>query len=214
MLMLSSEKAVQEGTGEIFSFVINGLPVQTGDLMCVSSGRGEILVGEFWRILGRLVPGDVDHIAIYLGPEGTCIEAGPNGVHLFDTPGPVWDAEKMMPQRGTYLDTLVGVAYPLAGRGFTPEDELKIRIQVRQFCLEQARLKRKYNFNIFNPDTDEAFYCSQLPYRAYLPYGINLNTGLGVPNLPGSEHIVFPQEIWDGCVHRVVEETPGSTCEV
>jgi len=203
--MVSTARTAHEETGQVYSFVINALPVQTGDLLCVSSGGREILVGEFWRFLGRLVPGEVDHVAIYLGPESLCIEAGPNGVHTFNIVGGVWDGVKMMPQRGNYTDTLLGVAYPLAGRGFTPQEEAQIRAQVRQFCLEQARQRKKYNFNILNADTDEAFYCSQLPYRAYLPHGINLNTGLGVPDLPGSESIVFPQEIWDGCVHKKVE---------
>ena len=203
--MVSGVKMTDEETGQVYSEVIHGLPVQTGDLLCVSSGCGDILVGEFWRFLGRLVPGEVDHVAMYLGPETLCIEAGPNGVHTFTVPGGVWDGEKMIPQRGNYVDTLLGVAYPLAGRGFSIEEETQIRLQVRHFCLEQARQGKKYNFNILNPDTDEAFYCSQLPYRAYLPHGINLNTGLGVPNLPGSEAIIFPQEIWDGCEHRKVE---------
>ena len=87
-------------------------------------------------------------------------------------------------------------------RGLSPEEETQIRLKVGRYCLEQAQLRKPYNINFLNTDTDTAFYCSQLAYRAYLPYGINLNTGLGVPNLKGSERIIFPQEIWEGCVQR------------
>ena len=31
---------------------------------------------------------------------------------------------------------------------------------------------------------------------------IDLNTNIGVPNLPFSDRIIFPQEIWNGCAHR------------
>ena len=60
----------------IYTYQIDGLAIQTGDIICTMNGKPDILPGEFWRLLGRLVPGDVDHIAIYLGPDGKCIEAG------------------------------------------------------------------------------------------------------------------------------------------
>jgi hypothetical protein len=34
--------------------------------------------------------------------------------------------------------------------------------------------------------------------------GINLNTGLAMEQLPGTNEIIYPQEIWEGCVHRAV----------
>ena len=186
----------------VYPSLIDGLPIQSGDLICTTNGVGEILVGEFWRLLGRLVPGEVDHVAFYLGPKGLCVEAGPRGTNLFTVSGETWDAQAMRPHRGAFVDLLVGIAYPLAGRGFSLQEERRIRLAVRRFCLRQAQLHKPYNINFLNPNTDRAFYCSQLPYRAYIPYGINLNTGLGVPNLKGSEQIIFPQEIWEGCVHR------------
>ena len=70
------------------------------------------------------------------------------------------------------------------------------------YCLAQAAANKPYNINFLNPDTEEAFYCSQLPYKAYMAHGINLNTGQGVPNLVGTSSIVFPQEIWSGCGHQ------------
>jgi hypothetical protein len=189
---------------EVFSINLEGLAVQTGDILCTANGLADIPVGEFWRLIGRLVPGEVDHVAIYLGPAGLCVEAGSRGVNPFRIPASSWDAVAMIHQRGPYVDRLVGIAYPLQGRGLSPRQECHIRLAVRAFCLEQARLKKPYNLNFLHPDTDEAFYCSQLPYRAYLPHGINLNTGAAVPGLPGSEAIIFPQEIWTGCIHQAV----------
>jgi len=50
----------------IHTYSIDGLSVQTGDIVCTMNGKPDILPGEFWRLVGRLVPGDVDHIAIYI----------------------------------------------------------------------------------------------------------------------------------------------------
>ena len=67
----------------IFTYQIEGVTVQTGDIICTMNGKPDILPGEFWRLVGRLVPGDVDHVAIYTGPEGRCIESGTHGVIKF-----------------------------------------------------------------------------------------------------------------------------------
>lgn len=187
---------------QVSNVQLDGLTLQTGDLICTSDGSGEILAGQFWRLLGRLVPGPVDHIVVYVGPGGQCVESAAFGVVRFEFPDATWDGEAMMGQRGAFVDTLYGVAYPLVGKGFTPEQESAIRLQVARFCLEQAIQRKPYNLNFLNPCTSEAYYCSQLAYCAYLPHGVDLNTGLGVPNLKGSEQIVYPQEIWEGCNHR------------
>ena len=80
-------------------------------------GTTRDLSGEFWRLVGMLIPGEVDHIIIYVGPAGRCVEAGARGrVIEFEVAGNAWDAAAMMPQRGPFLDVLHGVAYPLAGR--------------------------------------------------------------------------------------------------
>lgn len=185
----------------VHSYVINGVPLQTGDIVCTTNGQREILVGEFWWFIGRLLPGDVDHIAVYAGPEGRCVEAGARGVITFDVPEGVWDGGKMLKQR-SFIDTFYGVAYPLQGRGFSSEAEHMLRASVGEYCLAQAAARKPYNLNFFDPLSEDAFYCSQLAYRAYLPHGIDLNTGRGVPNARGTDRIVFPQEIWEGCAHR------------
>lgn len=189
----------------IHRYEINSLTVQTGDIICTMNGKPDILPGEFWRLVGRLVPGDVDHVAMYLGPGGRCIEAGALGVVSFDVKDGHWDAERMMRQRGHLVDTFYGVAYPLAGRGLSHEMEEQIREDVAAFCLAQTG--KSYNLNFLNADTDESFYCSQLIYRAYLRCGIDLNTGLTMESLPGTNRIVYPQELWSGNIHRMAAET-------
>ncbi len=191
----------------IHTYQINGLTVQTGDVICTMNGKPDILPGEFWRLVGRLVPGDVDHVAMYLGPDGRCIESEAKGVVTFEVKGGQWIAEKMMRARGHLVDTFYGVAYPLAGRGLSSELEEQIREDVAAFALSQIR--KPYNLNFLNANTDDAYYCSQLIYRAYLRCGIDLNTGLAMEGLPGTNMIVYPQEIWSGCIHRMAE-TVGS----
>jgi len=156
--------------------------------------------GDYWRILGLLIPGEVDHVAVYVGPDGRCVEACARGVYTFDLEDGQWAPEKMFKHRGRLKDHLVGVAYPLQAPGGVTEPEVRVRQAVAAYCL--AQVGKPYNINLLNPEREDAFYCSQLAYKAYQPFGINLNTGLGVPDLPGSAGIIFPQEIWSGCAHR------------
>lgn len=188
----------------IHEYTINGLPLKTGDIICTTDVKLEIEAGEFWRFLGRLLPGEVDHVAIYLGPGGCCVESGGKGVVIFDIKGESWTPRKMIKHRGRFYDQLHGVAYPLAGRDLTEEQERQIRESVAEYCLAQT--EKPYNLNFLDSETEYAFYCSQLAYKAYIKHGINLNTGIGMPNLPGTSSIVFPQEIWNACQHRLAKE--------
>lgn len=183
----------------IYDYIINGLPVRSGDILCAQVGSEELVSGQFWRLVGLIVPGEVDHVAVYVGPDGKCVESGPLGVINFDISGRVRIGKADL-ERGLLVDRLYGVVYPLEGRGLSPEEENTIREAVVEYCL--AQVGKPYNLNFFNPHTEEAFYCSQLPYLAYLPHGVDLNTGQGVPQLPGTENIIFPQEIWSGCPNR------------
>ena len=186
----------------IYTYQIEGIPVQTGDIICTMNGKPDILPGEFWRFIGRLVPGDVDHVAIYLGPHGRCIEAGARGVITFDVPRGHWNTEKMALQRGLLFDSFYGVASPLDGLGAEDEEEHELRAIVAAYC--RAQVGKPYNLNFLNTDSEEAFYCSHLAYKAYQQIGINLNTGLAMEQLPGTNAIVYPQEIWNGFRHRAV----------
>ena len=183
----------------IHTHSINGLPVQTGDIICTTDGGGEILVGQFWRLVGKLIPGDVDHIAVYVGPRGRCVEAGAKGrVITFDIGGNIWDAERMLDERWL-VDTFYGIAYPLMDKDLPEYRISEIRESVADYCLAQAAAGKPYNINFLDSETEEAFYCSQLAYKAYKKEGIDLNTGKGIPEIPGTDSIIFPQEIWSGC---------------
>jgi cell wall-associated NlpC family hydrolase len=187
----------------IYTYQIEGIAVQTGDIICTMNGKPDILPGEFWRFVGRLVPGDVDHVAIYLGPQGRCVEAGALGVIKFTVFDGLWNTERMARRRGHLFDTFYGVASPLDGLGVSEEEEQQMRKTVASYCL--AQLGKPYNLNFLNAETEDAFYCSQLAYKAYQQVGIDLNTGLAMEQLPGTNNIVYPQEIWDGFSHRKVE---------
>lgn len=180
----------------------DGLPLTTGDVLCTVNGAPGSLAGAFWRGVGALVPGQVDHVALYVGPGGDCVEAGVHGVIRYTMPGADWDAEAVRDTRGV-LDRLYGVANPLAGRGLSPDDDARIRRGVAEYCLAAAARGAAYNVNFFAADGDARFYCSQLIQRAYLEYGIDLNTNSGVPGGPVLGRIVFPEEIWNACVHSV-----------
>lgn len=190
----------------IYTYQIEGIALQTGDIICTMNGKPDILPGEFWRLVGRLVPGDVDHVAIYLGPEGRCIESGARGVVTFDVPNRRWDTERMALQRGLLFDTFYGVASPVDGLQAAEDDEFEIRSRVAEYCLTQVG--KPYNLNFLNPETEEAFYCSQLAYKAYQQVGMELNTGLAIEQLPGTNAIIYPQEIWNGFPHREAKQTP------
>ncbi len=183
----------------IYTYNLEGLTLKTGDIICTTDFELEIEAGEFWRLLGRLLPGEIDHIAIYIGPGGRCVESGGRGVVTFDLRGDSWIPKKMTKHRGPFLDQLYGVAYPLQDRGIPEDEEMRIRHSVAEYCLAQSDANKPYNINFLNSDTEDAFYCSQLAYKAYLQHGIDLNTGKGVPDLPGTSSIVFPQEIWEAC---------------
>ena len=187
---------------EIYTHIYNGLRVATGDVLCTQDGDGDSPFGRIWRLMGFLVPGEIDHTVVYIGPGGRCVESGGRGVIAFEMPGDAWDAQPLYSRRWL-ADTLVGAAYPLEGRRLTPAEEKRIRSGVAEYCLRQVKSGKPYNSNFFDPQIDGAFYCSQLVYKAYLAQGIDLNGDAGVPAGVLSE-VVFPLEIWNGCVHRRV----------
>ena len=207
----SQQQAREPEDLAIHTYVIDGLKVQTGDLICTTTGGRSVFAGFLWRVFGMVIPGPVDHIAVYDGPGGRCVEAGAQlRVITFDITGNTWDDLKMVAVRGPLFDTFYGVVYPLAGRSLSGEEEARIRRSVARYCLRQAAAGKPYNPLFTESRTDKAFYCSQLAYKAYLEEGIDLNTGQGVPDIEGTDSIVFPEEIWAGCVHeRAPEPPPG-----
>jgi hypothetical protein len=189
--------------GQVYSYTINELPVQTGDLICTSDAGGALQAGQFWRLIGKLIPGEIEHIAIYVGPGDRCVEVGARGhVVAYELGGHTWNAHGMIDQRGLVVDSFYGIAYPLEGRGLPEQKIEEIRKSVAEYCLHQAETRKPYNLNFLDSKTEEAFYCSQLAYKAYLRHDIDLNTGLEIPAVPGTGSVIFPQEIWNCCAHR------------
>ena len=197
----------------VHTYQIDGLTVRTGDLICTNTTEVDsVFGGLFYRLFGMLIPGDIDHIAVYVGPGGRCVEAGAKyRVITFNIKDNTWDCSKMTEERGPILDNLYGIAYPLAGLSLSTEEEAAIRKSVAMYCIRQAEANKLYNAMFLDSMTEDAFYCSQLAYKAYLKEGIDLNTGKGVPHFPGMESIVFPQEIWNECKHeRASTQTNGA----
>jgi len=190
----------------IYSYSINDIPVSTGDIICVTDGGLPVLAGHFWHLIGKLIPGYIDHVAIYLGPGGLCVESGPKGVIIFNIENGCWDSLAMCKERHGMIDSFFGVAYPLKRDEHPDSEQVKIREKVAEFCLMQASARKPYNLNFLDSKRADAFYCSQLAYLAYLPWGVNLNTNVGIPDIPGTESIIYPQEIWDGCEHTKQEK--------
>jgi hypothetical protein len=155
----------------IYTDRFNGLPVKTGDILCTCNGTNQGWVGLFWKLIGYLVPGPIDHVILYVGPDGRCVEAGGRGVIDFVMPDHKWDAVGVMEER-LLVDTLVGISYPLQELRLSLTEEEHIRQSVADFCLDHVG--KPYNTNFLNLVTNEAFYCSQLIYLAYRQAGINL----------------------------------------
>ena len=189
----------------VYTYQIEGIALQTGDIICTMNGKPDILPGEFWRFVGRLVPGDVDHVAIYLGPSGRCVEAAARGVSKFTVFDGQWNTERMARRRGLLFDTFYGIVSPIDQLEVSEEEGAEMRARVAQYCL--AQVGKPYNLNFPNAETEEVFYCSQLAYKAYQQIGVNLNTGLAMEQIPGTNTIVFPQEIWEGFSHRAARKS-------
>ena len=152
-------------------------------------------------------------MAIYLGPNGRCAEVGARGVITFDVLDGYWNTERMALQRGLLFDTFYGIVSPLDELGLSENEEFQMRSRVAEYCL--AQLGKPYNLNFLNAEMDEAFYCSQLAYKAYQRIGIDLNTGLAMEHLPGTNAIIYPQEIWNGFSRRAAKriETLGGPAQ-
>lgn len=188
---------------QIHEWNLEGLTAKTGDLICTTDGDGQLLAGQFWRFIGKFIAGAVDHVVVYIGPGGRCVEAGVKGVIAFTVPGHAWDPREMSGERGPFIDRLYGIAYPLRDRQMSADEIERARLGVADYCL--AQVGKGYNLNFMDPDDESSFYCSQLAYRAYLPYGIDLNSDAHVAGFLSTKKIVFPQEIWDNCHHCAVE---------
>jgi uncharacterized protein YycO len=186
----------------IYHYQIDNLLLTTGDLICITKGDYVSTLSQIMRPIEWCMYGAVKHVTIYVGLGGHCVEAGPGGVIAFDLAGKTWQAEPLRQQRRGMGGTLYGVAYPLWDSRYSRNERIQIRTEVARYCLEQAEMNKPYNWNVLDSEREDAFYCSQLAYKAYRPFEIDLNSERGIPNRPLLRSIVFPQEVWSGCAHR------------
>lgn len=182
----------------IHTFSFNGVTAKTGDVLFTHDGQVGSVFGQFWRLIGRIFPSEYSHCALYLGPGIRFVESAAKGVVVVEMQGDTWDGVRYGKER-LLVDTLIGIGDPVAGRGITPERELEIRENVVDYCWQQVAESKPYNLNFFNPETDGAFYCSQLIYKAYQTQGINLHAQMEEGAEAVLRPLVFPEEIWNAC---------------
>lgn len=175
----------------VYEFSINGRLLKTGDVISTKDGTNSIY-SLGYRILGAMIPGDIDHSVLYVGPGGLCVEAGMFGVVAFIS-GDNWHSKEMLSERGL-LDTFVAASSILVNRGLSSNEDDEARSFVRAFAL--GSVGKPYNLDFLHPDNERALYCSQLVYLAYHKLGIELNVGKSGMG-KWSDKIIFPQEIYD-----------------
>lgn len=176
----------------VYEFSINGRQLKTGNIISTKDGTNSIYSLGF-RVLGALIPGEVDHSVLYMGPGGLCVEVGMYGVISFQI-AEQWDSKEILAERGL-LDTFVAASSVLAGRVLTSEVEYTARSFVRAYAL--GRVGKPYNLDLLHPDNERALYCSQLVYLAYKKVGIDLNVGTSGIAGKWCDTIILPQEILD-----------------
>ena len=184
---------------------MDGLPIRTGDILCMRDGGRRGVYARLWMAFGALIPGEIDHCALYVGPNGRFVEADIHGVTVLTMPGNHWDSHSLVRKR-LFIDTLVGVAYPLQGRGLARHEETRIRGEIAKYCLTQAIARKPFNFNFFDATKPNRAYCSQLIADAYRSQGIELNSKPAVPRLGIFRRAVFPETLWAGSPHRRVAD--------
>jgi hypothetical protein len=114
-----------------------------------------------------------------------------------------WNSEKLLHKR-LFVDTFVGVAYPLEGRRLPQRRQDRIRLSVATYCLSQAATGKRFNFNLLDATNPRRTYCSQLIVEAYRSEGIDLDSKRGTRAVPILRRAVLPESLWQGSPHREV----------
>jgi hypothetical protein len=175
----------------VFEETLEGKTIRTGDIVGTVDG-GASLYGFLFKIIGDTIPGRPDHVAVYLGPDGICVEAGPRGVNLFRFFDARWDTERMLGQRGI-VDSLYGLGDLVEGRVPDTVSEKIIRSKIRHYVLEH--IGKPYNLMFRDPDGEKSFYCSQLVYSVYRKVGIVIPFGSLHPTF--HDPIITPEDVWN-----------------
>ncbi len=174
----------------VFEETLEGKTIRSGDIIATVDG-GASLYGFLFKLIGIIVPGRPDHVAVYLGPDGMCVEAGPRGVNQFRFFDAHWDTEKMLGQR-SIVDSLYGLRSLIEGRVTDVGSEKAIRSEIHRYVLEQVG--KPYNIFFCDPYREDSFYCSQLVFSAYRKVGIAIQFGIIHPAF--HVNIVTPEDVW------------------
>ena len=177
----------------VFEEMLEGTVIRTGDIIATVDG-GASIYGALFRLIGEIVTGKPDHLVLYLGPDGICVEAAPRGVNLFRFFGGRWDSRRMQGQRGV-VDKLYGTGDAVGGRLDDPGKSDAVREAVRAFVLDQVG--KPYNMNFLEPEQEHVFYCSQLVWAAFHKAGVDLHpkfTAWLHSLLP--HRVITPEEVW------------------
>lgn len=185
----------------IYTHSFNGITAKTGDILFTRDGEPGSVFGAIWKMLGHILPGDLDHAALYVGPGIRFIESAAKGVVLVHMEGDRWQGKRYGKER-LLVDELVGIGDPIAGRGISADREVQIRENVLAYCMAQVAEAKPYNLDFFNPETDGAFYCTQLLYKAYQTQGINLHVHKGDEAASLLAPLVLPEDIWNACLKK------------
>jgi hypothetical protein len=172
----------------VFTFKIRGRFLKTGDIIFTEGGSNSIF-SMGYSAHDVVTVEDVDHCIIYIGPGGLCVESGNRGVIKFEA-DQEWRSEQMFIERGL-LDNFRTAASVFPSRSLSFLSEHDARLLVRAYVL--GTIGKPYNYSFINPNTESAFYCSQLVYHAYRHAAIDL----GLEDRWGTP--VLPQKVLNHC---------------
>jgi len=178
------------------------MPIRTGDIIATLNGEAS-LYGQLYRLIGALIPGEPDHLAIYLGPGGLCVEAGPHGVVSFHLHNESWDAGRLFNERGI-LDSLYGVGDFVSNASDELQSEA-VRRSIRHYVIDQVG--KPYNYAFRESSDDTCFYCSQLVVHAAMASGLDLDLSFRPVHPLIPEGVITPETVWHAStrLRRTVE---------
>lgn len=97
----------------------------------------------------------------------------------FQLKGHTWATERMHWQRGGLTGELYGATHPLWETTYSRHEQTRIRAAVAEDCRSQVTARRPYNWRSQDSEREDAFYCSQLAYKAYQPFDVTSTPNAG-----------------------------------
>src|SRR4029079_5856877 len=100
----------------IYSHTFDGVTAKTGDILFTRDGEPGSVFGAIWKVLGYVLPGDLDHTALYVGPGIRFIESAARGVVVVTMEGESWQGRQYGKER-LLVDHLVCISDTSASSG-------------------------------------------------------------------------------------------------